>query len=412
HGRLAQLRARCAAILRRPLCRRSGPHGVPGNAAASRRDATEAVCPLEGCAPRHRQESRRRLQRPSRHRRPEPCRPGGTHEPRRGHAETAHRRSRRRAPGLCRALCRLGAGAACVAVAGAPDDGACRRPEAARFGSDGGSAATVSSTCALTVSERILAKPACLPQRGAGCFTGLALNAPVRLKALPRYASIADAVAAEKPGLPLYLLHPRRFRAVAERFAAFPGDALYAVKANPSLYALEQVWDAGIRHFDTASLGEIELVKSRFPDAYCHFMTPVRLPGAAKIAFEKYGVTDYVVDCDFELDKLLAETGGAKTLRIFVRIATPLGGAILELSSKFGTPPAEAAKLLKRVAKTGAAPAVTFHVGSQCLSPFSYAQAIEMARRTATLAKVELQAMDVGGGFPGPYTGNDVPPYH
>jgi ornithine decarboxylase len=35
-----------------------------------------------------------------------------------------------------------------------------------------------------------------------------------------------------------------------------------------------------------------------------------------------------------------------------------------------------------------------------------------MARRTATIAKVELQALDVGGGFPGPYLGNDVPPYH
>ena len=260
--------------------------------------------------------------------------------------------------------------------------------------------------------QRNLANWARLPQRGRVVFQGPAVNAPVRIKALPRYASIADAVAAEKPGVPLYLLHPKRFRAVAERFAAFPGDALYAVKANPSPQALEHVWDAGMRHFDTASLGEIELIKSRFPDAQCHFMTPVRLPGAAKVAFEKYGVTDYVVDCDFELDKLLAETGGAKSLRIFVRIATPLGGAILELSSKFGTPPAEAAKLLKRVAKTGAIPAVTFHVGSQCLSPFSYAQAIEMARRTATLAKVELQALDMGGGFPGPYTGNDVPPYH
>ena len=134
------------------------------------------------------------------------------------------------------------------------------------------------------------------------------MNAPVRVQALPRYASIADAVAAEKPGVPLYLLHPKRFREVAQRFAAFPGDALYAVKANPSPQALEQVWAAGVRHFDTASLGEIELIKSRFPDAHCHFMTPVRLPGAAKVAFEKYGVTDYVVDCDFELDKLLAET--------------------------------------------------------------------------------------------------------
>jgi ornithine decarboxylase len=57
-------------------------------------------------------------------------------------------------------------------------------------------------------------------------------------------------------------------------------------------------------------------------------------------------------------------------------------------------------------------PAITFHVGSQCLSPFSYAQAIEMARRTASIAGIEVTALDIGGGFPGPYMGNDVPPYH
>jgi len=95
-----------------------------------------------------------------------------------------------------------------------------------------------------------------------------------------------------------------------------------------------------------------------------------------------------------------------------VRIATPLGGAVLELSSKFGTTPEDAARLLKRVAESGAAPCITFHVGSQCLSPFSYAQAIEMARRTANMAGVEITALDLGGGFPGPYPGNDVPPYH
>ena len=106
------------------------------------------------------------------------------------------------------------------------------------------------------------------------------------------------------------------------------------------------------------------------------------LPGAAKAAFEKYGVTDYVVDCDFELDKLLAETGIRRSCASSCGIATPLGGAVLELSSKFGTTPDDAARLLKRVAKAGAAPCITFHVGSQCLSPFSYAQAIEMARRT------------------------------
>jgi ornithine decarboxylase len=230
---------------------------------------------------------------------------------------------------------------------------------------------------------------------------------------MPRFASVSEAIARLKPTEPLYLVFPEKFRTAAGRFLnGFPGDALYAVKANPSLPALDEIWAAGVRHFDTASLGEIELVKNRFPDAICHFMTPVRMPGAARLAFERYGVTDFVVDCDASLDKLLAEVPAARKLRIFVRIATPLGGAILELSSKFGTTPDDAARLLKRVARTGAQPALTLHVGSQCLSPFSYAQAIEMARRTANMAKVPLAALDVGGGFPGPYLGNDVPPYH
>jgi ornithine decarboxylase len=235
----------------------------------------------------------------------------------------------------------------------------------------------------------------------------------VRPAEIPRFANIEQAIETLKPAEPTYVIHPSKFAEAAKRFIDhFPGDTLYAIKANPHVNVLDQVWASGIRHFDTASLPEIELVKGRFPDAICHFMAPVRAPGAAKTAFEKYGVTDYVVDCDYELDKLLAETKNAKKLRIFVRIATPLGGALLELSSKFGCTPDEAARLLKRVKESGAAPCITFHVGSQCLSPFSYAQAVEMARRTAEKAGVEIAALDVGGGFPGPYNNNDVPPYH
>jgi ornithine decarboxylase len=241
------------------------------------------------------------------------------------------------------------------------------------------------------------------------------LNAPTLSidKAVPRFASLEKAIEKLKPLDPLYVIFPQKFAIAAKRFLdAFPGDPLYAVKANPAPHVLDQVYAGGIRHFDTASLREIELVRERYDDAVCHFMAPVRLPGAAKIAFEKYGVTDYVVDCDYELDKLLSEVKQPKKLRVFVRLSTPLGGAVLELSSKFGTTPNDAARLLKRVAESGAQPCVTFHVGSQCLSPFSYAQAIEMARRTEVIAGIELQALDIGGGFPGPYSGNDVPPYH
>jgi ornithine decarboxylase len=230
---------------------------------------------------------------------------------------------------------------------------------------------------------------------------------------IARFATVEKAIAALKPTEPVYCLFPEKFKVAAQRFLdGFPGDPMYAVKANPHPHVLDLVWAAGIRHFDTASLGEVQLVKGRFPEAQCHFMAPVRIPGHAKAAFEKHGVTDYVIDCDFELEKLIAETGHPEKLRIFVRLATQLGGALLELSSKFGTHPDEGARLLKRIASTGARPALTFHVGSQCLSPFSYAQAVEISRRTIDKSGVRIAALDIGGGFPGPYQNNDVPPYH
>ncbi|HVV27328.1 MAG TPA: hypothetical protein VHC40_05120 [Rhizomicrobium sp.] len=239
------------------------------------------------------------------------------------------------------------------------------------------------------------------------------MNAPFRFESLPRFASPLKAIEGLKPSEPLYLVHPEKFAAAAKQFLdGFPGDPLYAVKANPHPIALRNLWDAGIRHFDTASLGEIEAVKDLLPGAVCHFMAPVRLAGQAKAAFEQHGVTDFVVDSDHELDKLLAETGKPGALRIFVRLVAQLGGALLEMSSKFGCRPEEAAKLLERVRASGAQPCLTFHVGSQCLSPFSYAQAIEIAQRTMNMSGVEIAALDVGGGFPAPYEGQEPPPYH
>ena len=233
------------------------------------------------------------------------------------------------------------------------------------------------------------------------------------MTALPHFASVAELIEHVRPVLPFYALHPARIERAARRFLdEFPGTTMYAVKANPAIPVLDQIYAAGIRHFDTASLAEIELVRGRFPDSICHFMAPVRLPGAAAAAWREHGIKDFVIDTEQELDKLLTETDNARDLRIFVRIGTPLGGAILELSSKFGAKPEYGAVLLKRIADAGATPALTFHVGSQCLSPFTYAQAVEMARRAAIAAEVPIAALDVGGGFPHTYPGNDVPPHH
>src|SRR5438445_13359548 len=97
--------------------------------------------------------------------------------------------------------------------------------------------------------------------------------------AMHHFASVEPLIETLRPGEPVYALFPEKFRIAAHRFLhPFPGDTLYAVKANPAPPVLDLVYAAGIRHFDTASLPDVELVRRRFPDAICPFMTPVLLP--------------------------------------------------------------------------------------------------------------------------------------
>lgn len=227
---------------------------------------------------------------------------------------------------------------------------------------------------------------------------------------LPHFASVEVALAALAPREPVYLLKPAVFRrAVATFLNGFPGTTMYAVKANPAPAVLDQLHAAGIRHFDTASLPEVELVKGRFPDAVCHFMTPLRIKGWAGEAYRRHGVRDFVVDCLEELATVLAETGDAKGLTIFVRLSAPVEGALLELASKFGAEESEAPALLRAVAETGAKPGLTFHVGTQCLKPSAYSQALEICGRVIAASGVALAALDVGGGFAASYLNNTAP---
>ena len=218
-----------------------------------------------------------------------------------------------------------------------------------------------------------------------------------------------------KPADPVYAVYPEKFAAAVKRFLdLFSRRYLLLGKGQSDTGRTQPALGRGhpaLRH--RFAWRDRDRRKPFSRCALPFHGSGARIPGHAKAAFEKYGVTDYVVDCDFELDKLIAETKAPGKLRIFVRLATQLGGALLELSSKYGVRHEEAAAaLLKRIADAGAAPCLTFHVGSQCLSPFSYAQAIEIARRTIVKAGIDIAALDIGGGFPGPYASHEVPPFH
>src|SRR5258706_15684101 len=105
-----------------------------------------------------------------------------------------------------------------------------------------------------------------------------AVGAPRASQALAHYPSFAALIEATRPTLPYYALHPKRFRNSARRFIdLFPGTTMYAVKANPAPHVLDQIYEAGIRPFDTPSLPQIELIPGRYPEVPCHFMAPGRI---------------------------------------------------------------------------------------------------------------------------------------
>ncbi|MBP6012374.1 MAG: type III PLP-dependent enzyme [Alphaproteobacteria bacterium] len=236
-------------------------------------------------------------------------------------------------------------------------------------------------------------------------------------EALPCYRSVAALIEKFRPTLPVYALFPDAFKSVAQIFIdGFPGETMYAVKANNALPVLDHIYGAGIRHFDVASLAEVRLTRERYPDAKLSFMAPVRIRGAAGEAFRKYGVRDFALDSEDELTTILQETGAANdksvaaTLTLYVRLYVPADGALLELSSKFGASVSGAATLLQDIKAAGAKPGLTFHVGSQCLHPSSFKTALKRCGETIQQAGVELAALDVGGGFPGYYQNVTVPP--
>ena len=228
--------------------------------------------------------------------------------------------------------------------------------------------------------------------------------------ALRHFRSTDAMVSVLRPGNPVYCLKPAALRAAAARFLdGFPGRTLYAVKCNPHPVVLQMLHEAGIRHFDCASIPEIAAARGLGNDTAVYYMHPVKTRDAILTAYTVYGVRHFVVDHPDELEKVFYETNSAKDLVIIVRFATPGGVARYELSQKFGAQPSVAAELLQRVERAGCSRGLAFHVGSQCLSPDAYRQGIRLAGDIAERAGVAIDYLDVGGGFPATYV-NDVPP--
>jgi ornithine decarboxylase len=228
---------------------------------------------------------------------------------------------------------------------------------------------------------------------------------------LKRFATVEKMIEELAPGYPVYCLRPKQLQGNAKRFLeAFPGRVLYAVKCNPDLNVLTTLFEAGIRHFDTASLSEIALIRENFPQADCYFMHPVKSRSAISAAKDVYSVDHFVIDHPDELDKIVDSIGGGDGKVCLVRVITPAANVAYNLSQKFGVTVEEAPALLKRVAAEGFQPGLAFHVGSQCRSPEAFAEAIRIMGRVIEKSGVDIHYLDVGGGFPAHYIDDKPPP--
>ena len=229
--------------------------------------------------------------------------------------------------------------------------------------------------------------------------------------------SVNEMVKTLRPEEPLHCVRPGTISATASTFStSFNGEVLYAVKCNPEPAVLRAVWDGGVRHFDCASISEVQLVRRLFPGAEIHFMHPVKARSAIREAWMLHGVRDFVLDAESELAKIMQELSKPETTKqgtkpgLFVRLALPETGAAINLSKKFGAEPEAAIALLRAARPLAGKLGLAFHVGSQCLDPLAWRDAMQLAGEVIRAAGVRVDVLDIGGGFPVAYPDMDPPP--
>jgi len=239
---------------------------------------------------------------------------------------------------------------------------------------------------------------------------GLGLTTYRGLRELLTFNTPLDLVRERLPEKPVACVRPERVSLAANWFQEnFPGEVIYAVKANPSPWVLDAAYAAGIRWFDVASEVEVELIASRYPDAVMAFMHPVKSRKAIERAYFNHGVRIFSLDCEAELEKIVAATAGARDLTLVVRLAVSNAEAGYALSGKFGVSESDAPELLRQTRRHADELGVSFHVGSQCMSPSAYRDAMDLASRIILRAGVTIDIVDVGGGFPSAYPGMSPP---
>jgi ornithine decarboxylase len=220
---------------------------------------------------------------------------------------------------------------------------------------------------------------------------------------------------AREHGTPVVIIDHDRIR---RNYASFRKhlpkvQAYYAVKANPAPEIVRTLYAAGAS-FDVASLAEFMLVhenirhlpagqRQDFIWDKIVYANPVKPKETLEALDEYKPLVTY--DNIAELRKIRRYAPHAG---VVLRLRVPNTGSMVELSSKFGCDPGEAVDLIEEAFRIGlVVEGLSFHVGSQCTNFENFVQALNMSAAVMREAKSrgrEIKILDIGGGFPAPYS--------
>jgi len=218
---------------------------------------------------------------------------------------------------------------------------------------------------------------------------------------MQKFKSVDELINQLKPTEPVYCIRRKSIQLASSYFQSiFPGKILYAVKTNSNPIVLKTIVDSGINNFDVASIKEIEAIRKISPSSDCSYMHTVKSRESIKEAYFKHRIRSFSLDTKDELIKIIETTEYAKDLELYIRVSVSNEHAEIDLSKKFGAISSEASGLLRLAKQYTKKIGLSFHVGSQCMHPISYAKGISEIGNIIKKTKIIPDIINIGGGFP------------
>lgn len=215
-------------------------------------------------------------------------------------------------------------------------------------------------------------------------------------------------------GTPLFVVDHEAIRANYRRFKKhLPRvQCYYAVKANSNQEIIATLFREGAS-FDVASYNEFMQVHEYllpFEEKEKNFYVwdKIIFSNTIKDIATLQKIKQYKPLMTYDnKDELIKIKEHCETAGLVLRLRVPDSGSQVELGSKFGADPGDAAALIRQAFDLGlTVEGLSFHVGSQCTNFDNYTAALQITSELLCDSRKKgynLNIIDLGGGFPAPY---------